>query len=83
MQKFRPNGKTNQVLALSAIPIQHPPTSIILDSLKDAFRGRCIADDEDDDLKYSVLTWSAPTLQQRILRDRQTVPHAKVEKVCL
>ena len=56
MQRVRPNGKTNQVLAISAIPIQHPPTSIILDSLKDAFRRRCIADDEDDDLKYSVLT---------------------------
>jgi hypothetical protein len=31
-----------------------------------------------DDLQYSVLSWSAPTLQKRILRDRHTVPQAEV-----
>jgi len=34
----------------------------------------------DDGLKYSVLTWSGPTVQRRVLRDRRTVPHEKVEK---
>jgi hypothetical protein len=36
--------------------------------------------DADDDLKYSVLSWSAPTLQKRILRDRHKMPQAKVEE---